>query len=113
EAPHVHVVAPRRAKVLYRVHDGAYAFVGDPVAYGYEGPRHTYYGHHPVHLDVIVDGAPPEADPEFCYLDGPHFHAWEPPAGVTFTVKGDASWYVGPFPPRYKQDKRRYGEINA
>src|SRR5262245_9087591 len=47
EVVHVHAYAPSDAR-LYRVVDGEYYFVGDPVPFGYDGPKHSYYGAHPV-----------------------------------------------------------------
>jgi hypothetical protein len=119
EAPHVHIYKPHKSKkkikLLYRVHDGHYHFVGDPIGHGYEGPRHAYYGHHPIAVDVVagvhVDGAPHHV--EFCYLDGPHYHWYAPPADLEFTVKGDAYWYVGVYPPRYKKHRKVLVGINA
>jgi hypothetical protein len=113
DTPHVHAYEPEDAKVLYREHDGYQHFVGDPVAFGYDGPKHTYYGHHPVavdpsfHLDV-------EAEPmtEFCYLDGPHFHHYTPPAGIKFELKGGAYWYIGKYPQHYHKHKKLYVQIN-
>ena len=63
----------------YRDHDGFKYFVGDPVAYGWDGEKHAYYGHHPIPVDALVDGDP---DTEWCYIDGPHYHAWAPPPDV-------------------------------
>ena len=57
EGPHVHVFAAN--KLEYRDHRGANYFVGDPVAYGYDGPRHSYKGHHPIHVDVVLGTPPP------------------------------------------------------
>jgi hypothetical protein len=39
--PHEHDYGPTDARV-YRVVDGDYYFVGDPVAFGYEGPKYAY-----------------------------------------------------------------------
>src|SRR5262245_24567539 len=70
EAPHVHVWAPARAELTYRQHDGAYFFVGDPVAHGFDGPKHAYYGHHPVAVDVVVGEEELDGDEvEYCYLE--------------------------------------------
>ena len=46
-------------------------FVGDPVAYKYDGPKHSYKGPHPIHVEAVVGGDP---DVEYCYIEGPHFH---------------------------------------
>lgn len=116
EVPHVHIYKPAAdADVMYRVHDDTYHFVGDPVAFGYEGPKHPYYGHHPVRAeaDVHVDVDLHEFDDDYCYLDGPHFHSYEPPARVAFELKGDAYWYVGKYPRGYERNKKRYARINA
>lgn len=111
EAPHQHAVAPFKP-VLFRVHDGHHHFIGDPVAHGYEGPKHAYVGHHPVHMSARLGvwHRDPEHDEEYCYIGGPHFHAHAPPGHVKFKVKGDAYWYVGDFGPRYKRGKRRYAK---
>ena len=77
EAHHVHLYAPVDVKVQYRVHDGWHHFVGDPVAYGWEGPKHSYYGHHPIEIHAVVGDD--HEDTAYCYLEGPHYHAWAPP----------------------------------
>ncbi len=110
---HVHVFAPARNDVRYRVHGGAYLFVGDPVAHGYDGPHTTYVGPHPIDVDVAVVGLAPDSDVEYCYLEGPHYHAWAPEGDASFVVSADAQWYVGTLPPRYREDRRRYVGINA
>lgn len=109
EGPHVHVFAAN--KLEYRDHAGAYYFVGDPVAYGYDGPRYTYRGHHPIHVSAVVGD--PEPDTEFCYLNGPHFHYFTPPEGPEFEVRGDAYFYVAPPPPMYVEARPALIEINA
>jgi hypothetical protein len=114
EVPHVHAYEPENGKVLYREHQGYHQFVGDPVAYGYDGPKHSYYGHHPVqvdpsiHVDVDVDPVT-----EYCYLDGPHFHHYTPPADITFELKGGAYWYIGKYPQHYHKHKKVYAPINV
>jgi hypothetical protein len=113
EAPHVHVWAPTDARLQYRDHDGDLYFVGDPVAHGWDGPRHSYVGHHPIHVDVVV-GDDRDVD-EHCYLDGPHYHSFEPPPVITadFTVQGDAYWYVGKPADVYVSARPRLIELNA
>ncbi len=118
EAPHVHIYKPNKdrhkVKLLYRVHDGQYEFVGDPVGYGYDGPKYSYYGPHPIALDVVA-GVPVAGHHhvEYCYLEGPHFHWYVPPDDLEFTVKGDAYWYVGAYPPEYERNKKALVRINA
>ena len=116
EAPHVHVYGPAQADVLYRDHDGWEYYVGDPVAYGYDGPKHAYHGAHPVHVDVVVED--PEYvdgrhDVEFCYIAGPHYHAYVPPPEVKFVAKADVYWYMGDFPPEFVAQRPRFARINA
>jgi hypothetical protein len=116
QVPHVHVYKPAKAKkdVRYRVEGDTYHFVGDPVALGYDGPKYSYYGHHPVMVDIgaHVDVDVGEFDDEYCYLDGPHFHGYEPSDQATFEFKGDAYWYVGKYPQAYRKHKKRYQPIN-
>lgn len=109
EGPHVHIFAAN--KLEYRDHRGANYFVGDPVAYGYDGPRHTYKGHHPVHVHANVGDD--HEDVEFCYLDGPHFHAFAAPAGPDFEVVGDVNFYVGTPPPVYLEARPTLVKVNA
>jgi hypothetical protein len=109
EGPHVHVY--EADKLQYRDHDGAYFFVGDPVAYGYEGPKHAYKGHHPIHVHAVV--GTPAPDVEYCYLDGPHYHYFQPPPGPEFKVAGGAYFYVGEPPRAYVEARPMYVGINA
>jgi hypothetical protein len=108
EAPHVHVYPAN--KLEYRVHADNNVFVGDPVAYGWDGPKYSYKGHHPVQVHVIAGGDPYT---HYCYLDGPHYHAWEPPDGPDFKVAGNAYFYVGEPAPLYLEARPAYIGINA
>lgn len=109
EGPHVHVFAA--TKLEYRDHRGMSYFVGDPVAYGYDGPRHAYKGHHPIHVDVVVGDAEP--DLEFCYLDGPHYHYFTPPPGPEFAIVGETYFYVAEPPQVYVEARPAMMPINA
>jgi hypothetical protein len=113
EAPHVHVYAPQRPKVLYRDYHGWHHFVGDPTPHGYEGPRHTYHGAHPIAVDarVEVHVESPEYI-EYCYIEGPHYHGYEPVV-ADFEVKGDVYWYVGDYPPHFHERRPSYARING
>ncbi len=111
QAPHVHVFAPTDVKVQYRDHDGWSYFVGDPVAYGWEGPRASFYGHHPVPVNVVIGDD--HDDTEYCYLDGPHYHAWTPPSGLDLELRGGAYWYTGTFPTAYAEAKVTYDPIDV
>lgn len=111
QAPHVHVYAPIDVKVQFRDHDGWNYFVGDPVAYGWDGPKTSYYGHHPIPVDVIV--ADDHPDTEYCYLEGPHFHAWAPPPKLDLELRAGAYWYVGTFPPAYAEGRPVYDPIDV
>jgi hypothetical protein len=113
EVPHIHIYDPARPKVLYRMHDGGYDFVGDPVGYGYQGEKHAYYGPHPVVLNVDIHGDVDPDEDEYCYLEGPHFHEYAPPPQAKFTVQGDAYWYVGALPHAYIEARPAMVEINA
>ncbi len=112
EGPHVHVYAPEHKATLYRDYDGASFFIGDPVAYGYDGPKHAYYGHHPVSVGVVAGAHYDPDDVEYCYLDGPHYHGWEPASELKFEVKGGAYWYVDAYPAEYRREKPTRARIN-
>ncbi|HWU87488.1 MAG TPA: hypothetical protein VN253_09450 [Kofleriaceae bacterium] len=109
EGPHVHIYPVD--KLQYRDHRGYKHFVGDPVAYGYDGPKHAYKGHHPIHVDVVVGDDDP--DEEFCYIDGPHYHYFEPADGPEFKVAGDAYFYVADPPKVYVDARPAMIGINA
>ncbi len=109
EGLHVHIFAAN--KIEYRDHRGANHFVGDPVAYGYDGPRYAYKGHHPIHVDVVVGDD--QDDVEFCYLDGPHYHYFQPVSGPEFKLEGDAYFYVAEPPPAYIEARPAMIKINA
>lgn len=111
EAQHVHVYAPIDLKVQFREHDGYYYFIGDPVAYQWDGPKTSYYGHHPVPVHVVVGDD--YEDVEYCYLDGPHYHAYEPPPGVEVKLHAGAYWYTGDFPETYAKGKVVYDPIDV
>src|SRR5690242_86375 len=56
EGPHVHIYSAN--KLEYRTRGDDHVFVGDPVAYGYDGPRYAYKGPHPIQVDTVVGGDP-------------------------------------------------------
>jgi hypothetical protein len=106
DVPHFHDYQPSDAR-LYRQVDGQYYFVGDPSPFGYEGPRHSYYGAHPI-ADVEVHFG----RPTYCYLRGPHYHWYTPPPQAQFELKGGAYWYVGTYEPVYYDERPRYVVVN-
>ena len=105
--PHVHDFGPSDPR-LYREVNGEYYFVGDPAPFDYEGPRYSFYGPHPV-----VDAEVQFGQPVYCYLNGPHFHGYQPPPQAQFEFRGGAYWYVGNYDPVYYQDRPRYVTVNA
>jgi hypothetical protein len=109
EAPHVHIYQPN--KLEYRVVAENNVFVGDPVAYGWDGPKTAYKGHHPVQVNVVAGVGEPTT--HYCYLNGPHYHSFEPPEGPEFKVVGDAYFYVGEPAPLYLEARPTYIGINA
>jgi len=108
EGPHVHIYAAN--KLEYRDHDGDNYFVGDPVAYHYDGPKYAYKGPHPIHVDAVVGGEP---DTEYCYIEGPHYHYFRPVDDAEFRVAGDAYFYVGTPPQAFIEARPAYIGINA
>lgn len=104
--PHVHDFGPSDPR-LYREVGGEYYFVGDPAPFDYEGPRYSFYGPHPVvEADVQL------GQPVYCYLNGPHYHGYQPPQQAPFEFRGGAYWYVGNYEPAYYQDRPRYVTVN-
>ncbi|MGD0838709.1 MAG: hypothetical protein ABSB49_18895 [Polyangia bacterium] len=103
---HVHNYPPDDPR-LYRDIGGQLYFVGDPTPFQYQGPRYSYYGAHPV-----VDSGATLGQPVYCYLKGPHYHWYQPPAQAGFQFQGGAYWYVGAFPPPYYDDRPRYAVVN-
>jgi len=114
EGPHVHIYLPDQADVLFRVVGGSYLFVGDPIAYGYDGERHAFYGPHPVPVDELVDRPHDQHDGTvFCYLEGPHYHVYVPPLTMRFAQRGGAYWYIGEWPSTFQTEGPRYAKINV
>lgn len=92
---HVHTYTP--VKPLLFVKAGRHHhFIGDPVQYEIEAPKHAYYGHHP--LFWIGKG---KRGKSYCYITGPHHHWFKPPKRMKFKRKGNVHWYVGGHPGWY------------
>jgi hypothetical protein len=106
DVSHVHDFGPSDPR-MYRQVDGQFYFVGDPSPFGYEGPRHAYYGPHP-----IVEANVQFGHPEYCYLQGPHYHWYEPPPQAPFEQRGGAYWYTGAYEPAYYEQRPRYVTVN-
>lgn len=114
QAPHVHDYPPAHVDVEYRNDDGWNYFVGDPVAYGYRGPKYAYDGPHPIPVDVTVGvGVTDPKQIEWCYIRGPHYHYYPPARAKLYVLKGGAYWYVSDFPHRFEVQMPRYVRINA
>jgi hypothetical protein len=107
EGPHVHIYSAN--KLEYRVHGDDHVFVGDPMAYGYDGPKYAYRGPHPINVDVVYPGDP---GVEYCYIQGPHYHYFAPPDGPDFRMQGDAYFYVGEPPHAFIEARPMYVGIN-
>jgi len=106
EVAHVHNYPPEDPR-MFRELGGQFYFVGDPTPFQYDGPRHTYYGAHPV-----AEAEAQFGHPVYCYIKGPHYHWYQPPAQAQFELSGGAYWYVGNFPPAYYDERPRYAVIN-
>lgn len=113
QAVHVHAATPVHAQTLYRLHGDVYVFIGDPGPFGYEGPRHSYYGHHPVVINVILGEDTDEDDVEYCYHDGPHSHYYPPPPRHDFEEQEDVYYYTDEYPEAYTRDRAKLVQINV
>jgi hypothetical protein len=104
EAPHLHSYAPDHP-IFYHPTSTGYAFIGDPTPFGYSGERHIFYGNHPVTFDVDM--------PVFCFIEGPHYHAFAPTRGDDYDVVDGIAFYVGPLPVAYVDERAsRWKAIN-
>jgi len=106
DVPHVHDFGPSDPR-MYRQVDGQYYFVGDPAPFDYQGPRTAYYGPHP-----IVEANVQFGHPEYCYLQGPHYHWYAPPPQASFEMRGGAYWFTGTYEPVYYQERPHYVAVN-
>ena len=106
DVPHFHDYPPSDPR-LYRQVNGQYYFVGDPTPFDYDGPRHSFYGPHP-----ITDAEVQLGGPAYCYIRGPHYHWYAPPPQAQFEMRGGAYWYVGAYDPVYYSDEPRFVVIN-
>jgi len=113
ETTHVHTAAPLHADTLYRTRDNVHVFIGDPTPFGYEGPRHAYYGHHPVVLNVLINIEVDVDVVEYCYHDGPHYHAYEPPPRHEFEEREDVAYYTGEYPEEYQRESPKLVRVNS
>lgn len=101
EGPHTRPYYPVHPE-LYVMHDGYFAFIGDPYFYGYNGPMRWYAGPHMLHYPWggVV-----------CNIDGPHRH-WEwntVYVHETEYIYEDGFYvYVGLWPAWYVSDRRVY-----
>jgi hypothetical protein len=93
EAPHIHPYPPDHPN-LYHDEGGQLVFTADPTPFGYDGPKFTFYGHHP------IAGAPGA----ICYMEGPHYHSYAPPEEPGYKVDNGVAFYVGTFPPAYYKE---------
>lgn len=100
ELPHVHARAPSDMRVYRTLPDQQNVFVGDDLALGYDGPKHAYYGPHP-----LTNAALPATEKFYCYIRGAHYHAAPPAAGSSFVAKDGVSWYIGEFGPEFDREK--------
>ncbi len=113
EVPHVHVYMVPDAKLHYRDHRGSLYFVGDPVAYGYDGPKYAYDGPHPIRVDAVVGDD--SDDEEYCYIQGPHYHTYQPAPSydADFKLQGGAYFYVGTPSRAFIEARPVYAKVNA
>lgn len=107
EGSHIHSFKPHEP-LLYVEVEGQYAFIGDHTEFAPEEPKHAYYGHHPVFW-VGDEGGEPQ---HYCYITGPHYHLYAPPAQLKFTTRGGAYWFVGAHPGWYRKRHRRYRAVD-
>ena len=105
--PHVHVYEAPNASATTASTATTLYYVGDPSPTAGTARSYAYYGPHPVRVDAVVgDG---DEDTEYCYIKGPHYHIYAPPAVVSadFELKDGAYWYVGDSARGLRRARRR------
>lgn len=85
---HVHPYPPFDLR-LFSFEKGCYYFIGDPTDFGYAGSTYSYYGAHPI-LAAYGGG--------WCFMIGPHHHAWRPWSPLFVTV-GPWFYWQGSYDP--------------
>src|SRR5512138_140129 len=85
---HIHGYPPFDLR-LFSFQNGCYYFIGDPTDFGYAGETYSYYGAHPI-LAGYGGG--------WCFMIGPHRHAWRPWSPL-FTTVGPWYYWEGPYDP--------------
>jgi hypothetical protein len=106
DVAHVHDFGPSDPR-MYRQVGAQLYFVGDPTPFDYQGPRYAYYGAHPVAEAHVHFG-----QPVYCYLQGPHYHWYQPAAQSSFELRGGAYWFTGAYEPVYYDQRPRYVAVN-
>jgi len=52
-------------------------------------------------------------EPVFCFIDGPHYHAFAPMRGDDYDVVDGIAFYVGPLPSAYVDERaKRWKSVN-
>jgi len=96
---HSHPYAPDAAVAqLFREQAGHYYFIGDPYHFGYRQAAYGYDAHHPIH---------PAFGGGWCYLEGPHHHAFHPHKDEvrSYTSFGGRYYYLGGADTRYAAER--------
>jgi hypothetical protein len=91
EGPHTHDYLPFDEH-LFRVYNGYYYFVGDPVDFGWNRPVYTYQANHPI---------PVNYGSGYCYITWPHRHGYEPIGLAGFTFLNGSYVFTGTWPTDY------------
>ena len=94
---HHHTYSPLSLE-FYRVVNGVYHFIGDPVYHGYSGNLYYYDERHPI--DTVYGGG-------YCYIHGPHRHLFRPSLTHYRVVNGYYRYY-GPWSPSFISSRYIY-----
>ena len=108
DVPHVHRLPPPDLRVYLMLKDRTNVFIGDPVALGYDGLKFGYFGPHPLPITGV-----PELAQNFCYINGPHYHAVPPAPSPALITQAGVTWYLGPLPPPPDPGRVWINEVHA
>lgn len=98
ESYHTHNYQPEYVD-FYVFQEGYYYYIGDPWFFAYPYHLYWFYDPHPVVINLIV---------HWCYIDGPHTHAFAPEPVKFFVFSDGAYMYYGQHLWNYKPEKKIY-----
>jgi len=99
---------------MRRTHAGLYQQVNDQYVLHRRSHAFSVTTGRSTSITAITPVSSVNGEPVYCYIDGPHFHAWEPPSDGYKVKSGVAFLTSVPTPPGYAKVKpQRVRMVNA